>query len=207
MLGGIVLAQHKKAIAPSTTRQNVKEEYLMEYLEKSEEITGYRVRIMQRKAFKDTGYTIIVPPRCDEMVSQFWHDVAADGRLGLLKEASSVPPWVLGLGSWDLECERRGQRYTICIEETEHTDFTQLAQAYPLLTKEIGASDWMCFEMTQRTFHERFWKDNPYKMMNKMGYQFHEGDYSVGLHFDAYPPDHDPERNPVMEFWITVKKL
>jgi len=26
----------------------------------------------------------------------------------------------------------------------------------------------------------------------------------VGLHFDAYPPDYDPEGNPVMEFRITV---
>jgi predicted transcriptional regulator YdeE len=177
----------------------------MEYLEKSEEITGYRVRIMQRKAFKVAGYTIIVPPRSDEMVSQFWYDVAADGRLELLKNASSVPPWILGLGSWDPECERHGQRYTICIEETEHTDFTQVAQAYHLFTKEIGASDWMCFEMTQRILDERFWKDNPYKMMKKLGYRFHTGDYSVGLHFDAYPPDYDPKRNPVMEFWITVK--
>ena len=67
----------------------------------------------------------------------------------------------------------------------------------------------MCFETTQKEFDERFWRDNPYTMMKKLGYQFHrgrEGDYSVGLHFDAYPPDYDPEENPLMEFWITVVK-
>jgi hypothetical protein len=29
-------------------------------------------------------------------------------------------------------------------------------------------------------------------------------DYSVGLHFDAYPPGYSDESNPAMEFWITV---
>jgi len=32
------------------------------------------------------------------------------------------------------------------------------------------------------------------------------GDFSVGLHFDAFPPDYDPKNNLAMEFWITVKK-
>jgi hypothetical protein len=180
----------------------------MEYLEKSEEITGYRVKIRKREAFNVTGYTIIVPPGPPGRVRQFWKDVGTDGRLEKLTKASSIQPWVLGLGSWDPECEKGGQRYTICIEETEHTDFSRLSEEYRLFTKEIGASDWMCFELVESVYFERFWRDNPYKMMGKLGYQFHtrEGDYSVGLHFDAYPPGHDPEKNPVMEFWITVIK-
>jgi hypothetical protein len=181
-------------------------EYLGQSLEQSLEITGYQVEIKHRGAFRVTGYTIIVPPRSDAMIPQFWRDVVVDGRLDLLKKASSVPPWVLGLGSWDPECEKHGQRYTICIEETEHTDLSQLAQQHHLFTKEIGASDWMCFEMTQRILDERFWEDNPYKMMKKLGYRFHAGDYSVGLHFDAYPPGYDPESHPAIEFWITVMR-
>jgi len=180
----------------------------MEYLEKSEEVTGYRAKIRKRDAFNVTGYTMIVPPGPGTEIREFWNDVVADGRLEKLTKASSVRPWVLGLGSWDPECEKNGQRYTICIEETEYTDFSRLSREYRLFTKEIGASDWMCFEMTQKEFGERFWRDDPYEMMKKLGYQFHMrgGDYSVGLHFDAYPPDYDPEANPVMEFWITVVK-
>jgi len=183
----------------------------MEYLEKSEEITGYRVKIWKRNAFNVKGYPIIVPPgpSYKTMPHEFWNDVVNDGRLEKLTKASSVRPWALGLGSWDPECEKGGFRYTICIEETGHTDFTYLSKEYDLFTKEIGASDWMCFEMTEKVYDEQFWRDNPYKMMPKLGYQFHtrEGDYSVGLHFDAYPPDnYGPERNPVMEFWITVVK-
>ena len=184
----------------------------MEYLERSEELTGYRVKIWKRDAFNVTGYTIIVParPGPGNKIREFWDDIIADGRLGKLTEASSVQPWVLGLGSWDPECEKGGQRYTICIEETEYTDFSNLSKEYRLFTKEIGASDWMCFEMTLDKFFERFWRDNPYKMMGKLGYQFHtrEGDYSVGLHFDAYPPhlSFPLEGNSVVEFWITVVK-
>lgn len=54
--------------------------------------------------------------------------------------------------------------------------------------------------------YERLWKDNPYKMMQPLGYQFHTGDFSLGLHFDAYPPDYDVELKPEFEFWITVVK-
>ena len=72
---------------------------------------------------------------------------------------------------------------------------------------EIGATDWMYFQTTQKIFDERFWKDNPYKMMKQLGYLFNGADFSVGLHFDAYPPGFDDESNPAPQFWITVKKL
>ncbi|MDH5441899.1 MAG: hypothetical protein OEY31_14960, partial [Candidatus Bathyarchaeota archaeon] len=96
----------------------------MQYLEKSEEITGYRVKSWKRDAFRIKGYTIIVPPGRPTMPRELWKAVSADGRLDKLIKASSVRPWILGLGSWDPECEKGGQRYTVCIEETEHTDFT-----------------------------------------------------------------------------------
>ena len=80
----------------------------MEYLEKSEEITGYRVKIRKREAFNVAGYTIIVPPGPGKEIRQFWKDVITDGRLDKLTKASSIQPWVLGLGSWDPECEKGG---------------------------------------------------------------------------------------------------
>jgi len=181
----------------------------MEHIEDSAALVGYRVHIMRRPAFTVRGFTLIVPPRSPGAPKQLWDKLAADGSLAQLIAASSVPPWVLGLGSWDPECPRKGFRYTVCIEETEHTDFAALAAQHELFTKQIGASDWMCFEMTEAEYAARFWKDNPYKMMGKLGYQFHEGGeadvpYSLGLHFDAYPPHQDAESDPRMEFWITV---
>jgi predicted transcriptional regulator YdeE len=181
----------------------------MEYIERSEEITGYRVKVMSREAFTVVGYTIVVPPRDQTMIRRFWDDVVADGRLEALKAASSVPPWYLGLGSWDPACQKGGQRYTICIEETDHTDFAPLALQHSLFPKDIGASDWMCFEMMRKGPEDdrKFWKANPYKMMGKLGYQFHTGPgYGLGLHFDACPPDYNEDTNPACEFWITVVK-
>lgn len=113
----------------------------MEYTERSEKLIGYRVKIRRRDAFRVTGYSIVVPPGRSTAIPDFWNDVASDGRLDRLTKASSVRPWVLGLGSWDPECQRGGQRYTICIEETDYTDFSRLATECPLFTKGIGASD------------------------------------------------------------------
>jgi hypothetical protein len=104
----------------------------METLENSFELTGYRVKTWQRDGFRVVGYTFIVPggKRGEEMIHTFWDEVIADGRLGRLKQVSPVPAPVLGLGSWDPECPKHGQRYTICIEETVHTDFSGLAIDY-----------------------------------------------------------------------------
>lgn len=176
----------------------------MDYVEDGEALTGYTVKVWHRQAFTVVGYTLLVPPEHDADIPRFWQQVAADGRLEALKAASSAPTWVLGLGSWDPECERGGQRYTICIEQTEHTDFSALAAEEELFSKEIGTSDWLCFELTQQVYQDRFWQDSPYEMMTWLGYRFLTRDYSVGLHFDAYPPDFDPATNPAMEFWITV---
>ena len=43
----------------------------MVYLEHSEEITGYKVYIMKKPAFKVTGYTLLVPPGLDDLIPQF----------------------------------------------------------------------------------------------------------------------------------------
>jgi hypothetical protein len=180
----------------------------MEYLANSIELTGYNVYIRNRPAFVIRGYTLIAAPgrRGDAQIRDFWNQVKADGRLDQLKSASSAPPWVLGLGSWDPECPKHGQRYTICIEETEHTDFSTISTQHPLFTMEIGASEWMCFDIPSLQRFDQFWKDDPYKMMQPLGYQFNTGGFNVGLHFDAYRPDYEPELRPGLEFWITVVK-
>ncbi len=179
----------------------------MDYLEKSEEITGYKVKIMHKGAFKIRGYTLIIPPAQEEnLVGKFWDDTLGDGRVERLIGAAPSPTWLLGLGSWDPECEKHGFRYTICIEDTGQTDFSGLEKEQPLFSKEIGESDWMCFMMTHDRFTERFMKDDPYRMLKLLGYKFNAGNRSLGLHFDAYPPGFDPVTHPDMEFWITVKK-
>ena len=174
-------------------------------IQNGEEITGYRVKIASKPSFQITGYTIVIPPNDQTaMTSRFVRDVSSDGRLDSLKKASSVPAYIVWLGSWDSECKPGGMRYTACIEETDHTDFSCLLPGYPQHTQRFEACDWMCFEIPQERFDTgQFWKDDPYRMLRVLGYRFH---VRVGVHFDAAPPDHDEMKEPCREFWISVAK-
>lgn len=180
-------------------------ETLPAFIEHSQEITGYRVAILRKPAFQVTGYTIICPPEEEgPIIEAFLQAMNADGRMETLKNASSPPPWILGLGSWDEACPPRGTRYTVCVEETGQTDLSGLLRQYPIHTQSLEACDWMCFEVPQERFDSnQFWQDDPYGMLRKLGYRFH---LRVGVHFDAIPPDHDPVTNPGVEFWISVLK-
>jgi hypothetical protein len=80
-------------------------------LERSEEITGYRVKIMQKPDFQVIGYTLIVPPHEDKrMISRFIGDVMTDGGLDTLIKAVPGSTWIFGLDSWDEECQPGGMR-------------------------------------------------------------------------------------------------
>jgi hypothetical protein len=173
------------------------------FIERSQEITGYRVKTTKKPAFQVTGYTIICPPEGEgPIIKDFVAAVMTDGRMETLKKASAVPPWILGLGSWDEECQPRGMRYTMGIEENQHTELSGLLRQYPIHSQSFEACEWMCFEVPQERFDtDQFWNDDPYKMLRDLGYRFH---LRVGVHFDAYPPDHDERTKPGMEFWISV---
>ena len=183
----------------------------MESLQGGKDLTGYKVRAVRRGSFRVRGYSIVAPPgrKGEAEIPRLWDAVISDGRLAKLRTAAGVSTSVLGLGSWDPECPKGGQRYTICIEETDRTDFGPLAEAEGLFSKTIGASEWLCFETVHgEQYPGSFWKDDPYKMMCRLGYGFHTApdDYSVGLHFELYPPDFSfgEGTNKAMEFWITV---
>jgi hypothetical protein len=178
---------------------------LINYLSESEALTGYKVKVMRLNSFTIKGYTLIVQPDDDAAIPVFWSEVTANGRLERLLNSSPGPTWLLGMGSWDPECPKRGQRYTIGIEATDETDFSALAATYPLFAKDIGATSWLCFELPSVSELGRLWRDDPYRMLKVLGYKFNMGGFDVGLHFDAFPPDYHPETNPAMEFWITVR--
>jgi transcriptional regulator with XRE-family HTH domain len=171
----------------------------------SEDTVGYRVKIMHKPAFQIVGFTRIIPPHDESnLVGKFVSEVISTGKIDLLRSSSSNPPWILGLGSWDEECEPGGQRYTMGIEETDETDLRELDLRYKLHRQAFERCDWICFEVPQDRFDSgRFWVDNPYQMLSDLGYRFHR---RVGVHFDAVPPRHDPEKNPGVEFWISVMR-
>ncbi len=64
----------------------------LSFFEGSEEITGYRVKIMPKPAYQVIGYTLIVEPHQEsKMVAQFMAEMAADGRLEALKKSLVRP--------------------------------------------------------------------------------------------------------------------
>lgn len=182
------------------------EERERRYIPGSEDITRYRVHAVRRGPFRLVGYTRIYRSGEEPGPPAFWDEVLADGRLSRLAAAAAAHPWVFGLGSWDPECPKGGHRHTISIEETPGVDPARLAALEPLHRQEIGALEWLCFEVPRAAYPRRFWQDDPYRMLKALGYRFHtrEGDFSVGLHLDAFPPGCDVATGPTMEFWITV---
>lgn len=174
------------------------------FIEHSQALTGYRVKVMRKPAFQVTGYTVICPPNGeDPLIKDLVEAITTDGRLESLKQAAGTP-WVLGLGSWDDECQPRGMRYTMCIEENQHTDLSGLLRQYPIHSQAFEACDWMAFEMPRARFDSgQFWQDDPYKMLRVLGYRFH---LRVGVHFDAFPLEQAEQTEPGMEFWISVMK-
>ncbi len=176
---------------------------VVKILERSEEITDYRVKIRRKPSFQVTGYTLIVPPNEETlMIPQFVRGLETDGRMATLKKAASAPGWILGLGSWDEACQPGGMRYTMCVEETEQSDLGCLLEHYQIYRQRFEACEWMCFEIPQgNSGMDSFWKDAPYKMLRELGYRFH---LRVGVHFDAFPIDYPRNSNHGMEFWISV---
>ena len=63
----------------------------MKYLGNSEEITGFRVKIWEREAFKITGYTYIVPPSAGH--GPEWICSRVDGQPDA---GYSIPEWLRG---------------------------------------------------------------------------------------------------------------
>lgn len=91
------------------------------YLERSQEITGYRVKVLRKPAFQVSGYTIMCPPEEEgPLIKSFITDLITDGRMETLKKASPVPPWILGLGSWD-EDAHPAARVIRCISRRTST--------------------------------------------------------------------------------------
>ncbi len=172
-------------------------------------IRDYDYRVVRRGSFRVAGYTYLVPKGVDGAVPRFWDALAEDGRLErLVGCARGGRPAFLGLGSWDPECTGHSHRYTVCLEETASTDFSAIAADPGFFATEIGASDWLCFRVPFERYMARFWQDDPYKIIPELGLEFHtaKGDYSVGLHYEVYPPGWDEDPEQWIEFRITVRE-
>lgn len=177
----------------------------MSYIEDSMTKVGYKVRVIEKEDIVVMGYTHVFPkePEENDTEPNFIELLKKDGRFDKLFRIKGNNP-MMGLGSWDPECEPGGMRYTLCVEKSSDGNSNLLLEDKDYFEKAIGSSLWLCFEVPQTD--DRFWKDNPYAMLKKLGYSFHTGSFDVGLHFDVFPDDYDRVSNSAYEFWITVVK-
>ena len=159
------------------------------------------------------GFTKILTPEMGEMeeaVQAFWKEVKADGRLEILLKYKTPESSVLGFGSFDSECRKAGGfRYTICIPDSDITDIKGF-KSHSNFNKRIDTSKWVCFEMTKESFIQRFWKENPHALIQKLGYCFNG---PISGHFDVfgngltriYEPENQKDNESTVHFWMPVK--
>ncbi len=166
-----------------------------------------------KNKFKIMGFTKILTPEMGEMeeaVQEFWKEVKADGSLDILLKYKTPGSPVLGFGSFDSECRKAGGfRYTICIPDSEIID-KKAFKSISTFNKRIDASKWVSFEMTKESFIQRFWKQNPHAIIQKLGYNFNG---PISGHFDVfdnghtriYEPENQRDNESTVHFWMPVK--
>lgn len=165
---------------------------------------GYEVHVTTRPAFDVVGYTQVLAGGEERRIPGFWSTLKSDGRLDALKRLAGNKGWLLGLGSWDPDCPQGGQRYTVCVEAAPSA-LQELPSHAEAFHKQIGASDWLRFQVASADYPQPFWTHNAYRMMQTLGYRFNTRDFTVGLHFDAYPIASGGEASKQMEFRISVE--
>lgn len=183
-------------------------------IEGSVSLVGYEAELFEKDDFQVIGYSALHKPDTPDF--ELWERLRDDGRLDLLIEASSRAE-LFGCSSGDSEATvdlpKGSYRHTVCIEVTTGVDLGPL-KSDELFRIHIPASKWVCFNFTKERFYDgrdyRFWGDDPYGMVRRLGFRFN---WSVALHMDVFDkPDigvfrlDDPaDRQRVMHFWMPVR--
>jgi DNA-binding transcriptional MerR regulator len=180
-------------------------------IEGSEDRCGFKARLFTKSKFSILGFTKIITPELgDGAVQDFWKETQADGRLDTILKYKNPGAPVLGLSSADSESRKAGGwRYTICLSDADITDATAFKAHRPYIRK-IDASRWICYDMTKAAFFERFWKENPHAVTQKLGYAFNG---PISGHFDVFPEgitriyDKNDSKDAAgsIRFWMPVK--
>jgi DNA-binding transcriptional MerR regulator/predicted transcriptional regulator YdeE len=179
----------------------------------SEDICGFKAKLMVKNKFKIMGFTRIITPAMGEMeeaVQAFWKDKRTDGGLECILKHKKPGARIFGFGSFDSECRKAGGwRYTICIQDSDIIDLKSFKSVCSF-NKSIDASKWICFEMTKEKFINSFWKENPHAIIKKLGYNFNG---PISGHFDVFNEDNtriydqnnQEDKNSIVHFWMPIK--
>jgi len=145
-----------------------------------EKIMGFPFQKRHCSAFDIIGFTKIVGSG-----GELYGEVRTDGRWDKLKANGSI----YGIASLDEECTEGKYRYTIGVKNFEDE----------MYRFHVGESDWIIFTIDFESDYGIFWQNDPYNMINELGYSFNN---SLGIHIDVFDAEYDGHE---MEFWMPVK--
>lgn len=156
-------------------------------LEESINLVGYETELFEKDDFLVIGYSALHQPDTPDF--ELWERLRDDGRLESLITASGHKE-LFGCSSGDAKATagmtEGSYRHTVCIEVAKHINIG-LLKPDQLFQMQIATSKWISYNMKKERFYNGkdypFWKDNPYGMVKRLGYQFN---WKLALHMDVF---------------------
>lgn len=158
-------------------------------------LARYSPRLVSLPARDLVGFTAFV-----QSGGAQYEAVRADGRWDVLRRIAGDDKTIYGVASDDPEAPSHHYRYTVAVDASG-SDPGAAEVPGELFTIHVGASDWVVFALASFSDqYGRFWGDNPYTMVGRLGLAFHG---EIGLHIDAFGPAYRSNADG-MEFWMPV---
>jgi len=168
----------------------------MSHTEDNKALAGYSSKYQRLPAFDLTGFTKIV-----ESGGELYDEVRSDGRWEVLRNIASDDKTIYGVASLDKDCPKGRYRYTLAVKASE--DHVRNACLHDsMFSIHIRESEWILFTIQYSTQYGKFWQDNPYDLVKKLGWEFNP---VVGLHIDKFPPSYSSD-DDCLEFMMPVRR-
>ena len=160
----------------------------------NKEIKGFVYNKGNSPSFDIIGFTKIV-----NSGGELYDEVRQDNKREILKSLNVKNKKLYGVASHDAECTEGKYRYTMGVKKDENY-VEDKKYKEQLFTINIKESDWIIFMMDFENEYGKFWGNNPYQMIDEIGFKFND---SVGLHIDVFGEDYNGHK---MEFWMPIKE-
>ena len=157
------------------------------------EIIGFPYKKLNFPSFEIIGFTKIV-----KSGGEAYDEIRNSEKWELLKEMNVKEKSIFGIASMDKECPKDFYRYTMGIKKDDgyicNEQFKK--ELYSFIVKE---SEWIIFSLNFSNEYGKLWRNDPYKIIKDLGYNFNN---NVGIHIDVFDENYDGNE---MEFWMPIK--
>lgn len=158
---------------------------------------AYQTRHLELPAFDVVGFTKIVQSGGEQFEA-----VRSDNRWAVLRDMAGTNGMIYGVASHDRQCSKGYYRYTVGVKANRaNGEYSHGGDEKEPFSIHIAQSEWVVFTLADfGSQYGGFWNDNPYRLVEKLGYSFNR---TVGLHIDAFRPSFGSDHNS-MEFMMPV---